>query len=313
MECDFMGKYHNKLDKKYFDKSIYMKKFESTFGINSKDEKYKLQYELVFETYNTFISFNNLLFTLNYMPLKDKVKNSYNLLNAYVDKYKNKIKKCYDSNCIMLYDNMEIMKNELEEILRDLQAKKINKPNLKPFESAIEEYMNILTSLHFDKLVDSKNLPYEKKANDKLPKKVNLKIINDLEFKTSTLFDEKKQKELNDNFINDYFKITGINLNEELEQKDFIFETLNRIKDLNNAIVDYYIYKDKCVLNIFNYCLSNYYLKQDISFVKDITYVNVFNKLKDISQNISNDNIDISFEKIKELINQFKPLYERMS
>ena len=35
MECDFMGKYHNKLDKKYFDKSIYMKKFESTFGINS--------------------------------------------------------------------------------------------------------------------------------------------------------------------------------------------------------------------------------------------------------------------------------------
>ena len=124
---------------------------------------------------------------------------------------------------------------------------------------------------------------------------------------------KKKKKELNDNFINDYFKITGINLNEELEQKDFIFETLNRIKDLNNAIVDYYIYKDKCILNIFNYFLSNYYLKQDISFVKDITYVNVFNKLKDISQNISDNNIDISFEKIKELINQFKSLYERMS
>ncbi|MGN1370671.1 MAG: hypothetical protein ACI4XM_00110 [Candidatus Coprovivens sp.] len=307
-----MGKYHNKLDKKYFDKSIYMKKFESAFNINSKDEKYKLQYELVFETYNTFISFNNLLFTLNYMPLKDKVKNSFNLLNTYVDKYKNKIKKCYDSNCIMLYDNMEIMKNELEEILKDLQTKRINKPNLKPFENAIEEYMNILINLHFDKLVDSKDLPYEKKANDKLPKKVNLKIINDLDIKISVLFDEEKQKELNNKFINDYFKITGIDLNEEKEQRDFVFDTLNRIKDINNAIVDYYIYKDKAVLNIINYYLIDY-LKQDISFVKDITYINVFNKLKDISKNISDDDIDLSFEKIKDLINQFKNLYERMS
>lgn len=307
-----MGKYHNKLDKKYFDKSIYMKKFESAFNINSKDEKYKLQYELVFETYNTFISFNNLLFTLNYMPLKDKVKNSFNLLNTYVDKYKNKIKKCYDSNCIMLYDNMEIMKNELEEILKDLQTKRINKPNLKPFENAIEEYMNILINLHFDKLVDSKDLPYEKKANDKLPKKVNLKIINDLDIKISVLFDEEKQKELNNKFINDYFKITGIDLNEEKEQRDFVFDTLNRIKDINNAIVDYYIYKDKTVLNIINYYLIDY-LKQDISFVKDITYINVFNKLKDISKNISDDDIDLSFEKIKDLINQFKNLYERMS
>ena len=171
-----MGKYHNKLDKKYFDKSIYMKKFESAFNINSKDEKYKLQYELVFETYNTFISFNNLLFTLNYMPLKDKVKNSFKLLDTYIDKYKNKIKKCYDSNFIMLYDNMEIMKNELEEILKDLEIKRIKKPNLKPFEDFVENYMNILTGLNFDKLVDSKDLPYERKVNDKLPKKVNLKI-----------------------------------------------------------------------------------------------------------------------------------------
>lgn len=307
-----MGKYHNKLDKKYFDKSIYMKKFESAFNINSKDEKYKLQYELVFETYNTFISFNNLLFTLNYMPLKDKVKNSFKLLDTYIDKYKNKIKKCYDSNCIMLYDNMEIMKNELEEILKDLEIKRIKKPNLKPFEDFVENYMNILTGLNFDKLVDSKDLPYERKANDKLPKKVNLKIINDLEIKTSVMFDEEKQKELNNKFINDYFKITGIDLNKEQEQRDFIFDALNRIKDINNAIVDYYIYKDKAVLNIINYYLIDY-LKQDISFVKDITYINVFNKLKDISKNISDDDIDLSFEKIKDLINQFKNLYERMS
>lgn len=305
-----MGKYHNKLDKKYFDKSIYMKKFESAFNIKIKD--YPLQYELVFETYNTFIAFNNILFSLNYIPLKDKVKNSIHLLNSYINKYKNKIKKCYDSNCIMLYDSMENMRDELQEIL-DLQETKKTKPNLKPFESAIEEYMFLLDGVNFDKLIDSKKLPYEKKANDKLPKKVNLKIVNDLEVKTNILIDEEKQKELNNNFINNYFKTTGINLNEEQEQKDFIFDTLNRIKDLNNAIVDYHIYKDKCILNIFNHFLINSYLKQDITFVKDITYINLFNKLKDISVYISDNNIDLAFEIIKELINQFKNLYERMS
>lgn len=305
-----MGKYHNKLDKKYFDKSIYIKKFESAFNIKIKD--YPLQYELIFETYNTFIVFNNILFSLNYIPLKDKVKNIIHLLNGYINKYKNKIKKCYDSNCIMLYDSMENMRDELQEIL-DLQERKKTKPNLKPFESAVEEYMFLLDGVNFDKLIDSKKLPYEKKANEKLPKKVNLKIINDLEIKTNILIDEEKQKELNNNFINDYFKTTGINLNEEQEQKDFIFDTLNRIKDLNNAIVDYHIYKDKCILNIFNHFLINSYLKQDITFVKDITYINLFNKLKDISVYISNNNIDLAFEMIKDLINQFKNLYERMS
>lgn len=244
--------------------------------------------------------------------MKDKVKNIIHLLNSYINKYKNKIKKCYDSNCIMLYDSMENMRDELQEIL-DLQERKKTKPNLKPFESAVEEYMFLLDGVNFDKLIDSKKLPYEKKANEKLPKKVNLKIINDLEIKTNILIDEEKQKELNNNFINDYFKTTGINLNEEQEQKDFIFDTLNRIKDLNNAIVDYHIYKDKCILNIFNHFLINSYLKQDITFVKDITYINLFNKLKDISVYISNNNIDLAFEMIKDLINQFKNLYERMS
>ena len=242
----------------------------------------------------------------------DKVKNIIHLLNSYINKYKNKIKKCYDSNCIMLYDSMENMRDELQEIL-DLQERKKTKPNLKPFESAVEEYMFLLDGVNFDKLIDSKKLPYEKKANEKLPKKVNLKIINDLEIKTNILIDEEKQKELNNNFINDYFKTTGINLNEEQEQKDFIFDTLNRIKDLNNAIVDYHIYKDKCILNIFNHFLINSYLKQDITVVKDITYINLFNKLKDISVYISNNNIDLAFEMIKDLINQFKNLYERMS
>lgn len=305
-----MGKYHNKLDKKYFNKSIYMKKFESAFDIKLKD--YPLQYEIALDTFNTFISFNNILFSLNYVPTKDKVNNITHLLSSYLNKYKNKIKKSFDKNCIMLYDNLESMLNGLEE-MKELNTTKGTKINLKPFEIGVEQYMNVLDAVHFDKLVDSKVMPYEKKANDKLPKKVNLKIIDDLDLKTSTLFNDEKQKDLNNDFISDYLKRTGIDLNKEKDQRYFIFDTLNRIKDLNNAIVDYQIYKDKAVLNIFNYCLSNDYLKQDISFVKDITYINVFNKLKAISQAISDDSIDIALTQLKDLIEQFKVLYERNS
>ena len=31
-----MGHYHNKLDKKYFNKSVYVKKFEEVFNIKIK-------------------------------------------------------------------------------------------------------------------------------------------------------------------------------------------------------------------------------------------------------------------------------------
>ena len=156
-------------------------------------------------------------------------------------------------------------------------------------------------------------MPYEKKANDKLPKKVNLKIIDNLDIKTSTIFNYEKQKELNNAFVSDYLKKTGIDLSKEKDQRYFIFDTLNRIKDLNNAIVDYKIYKDKADLNLLNYYLSNDYLKQDISFVKDITFINLFNKLKIVSQEISNDNIDMALTRLKELLDQFKDLYERNS
>lgn len=63
--------------------------------------------------------------------------------------------------------------------------------------------MNMLDNLNFDKLVDSRDMSYIKKTNDKLPKKVNLKIIDNLDIKSSTLFDEEEQKELNNKFIKD--------------------------------------------------------------------------------------------------------------
>lgn len=304
-----MGKYHNKLDKKYFNKSIYIKKFEDAFNIRIKD--YPLQYELVFETYNTYIGVNNILFSMNYIPINQKVDNLIHLINAYINKYKNKIKKCYDSECILIYDNLENTLDELNE-MKELYTTKKTKYNLKSLEKDTEYFMTILEGLNFDKLIDSKDMPYNKKPNDKLPKKVNLKLLNDLDIHENTIFDIDKQKELNNIFIQDYKKRTGINLNEDTEQRYFIFDILNRIKNLNNSIVDYYIYNDKCLVNLFNYYLKEF-LGQDISFVKDITFVNIFNKLKDISNLIDNDNIDLAYSNIKELIEQFKDLYERNS
>ena len=304
-----MGKYHNKLDKKYFNKSIYIKKFESAFGVKIKD--YPLQYELIFETYNTYIGVNNILFSMNYIPINQKVDSLIHLISSYLNKYKNKIKKCYDSECILIYESLENTLDELNEMKELYTTKKI-KYNLKSLEKDTEYFMNILDNLNFDKLVDSKDMPYIKKPNDKLPKKVNLKIIDNLDIKSSTLFDSDKQEKLNNDFVISYEKRTGINLNEDTEQRYFIFDILNRIKDLNNSMVDYYIYNDKCLVNLFNYYLKEF-LNQDITYVKDITYINVFNKLKDISDLIDNNNIDLAYSNIKELIEQFKDLYERNS
>lgn len=301
-----MGAYHNKLDKKYFNKSIYMKKFENAFNIKIKD--YPLQYELVYETYNTIISLNNILFSLNYVPLTRKIDNILHLLNSYLNKYKNKIRKCYDSNCILLYNNIESIVDEINEC----NSKNI-KYNIKPLETYINMLIDILDKVNFDNLVDSKELMYRKVANDKLAKKVNFKFIADLDIKGGTMINSEKQKQLNDKFISDYYKRTGIDLSKDPEQLYFIFDTLNRVKDLNNAIIDYQIYKDKAVLNIFNFFLSESYLIQDISIVKDITYINVFNRLKGISKNISDDNIDIAYKELKDIIEQFKEYYERNS
>lgn len=302
-----MGKYHNKLDKKYFNKSIYMKKFESAFNIRIKD--YPLQYELVYETYNTILGFNNILFSSNYIPLKDKANNIKHLLNAYLNKYKNKINKCYDSNCIMIFDNLENIYANIEEAIK-LNEEKGTKINLKSFEEYINNLVNVLDKVNFDKLIDTKDLPYEKKANDKLPKKINLKFT--LLNYENTMYDNDKQEELNSTFVKEYLRNTGIDLNVEIEQREFIFNVLNRIKDLNNAIVDYYIYKDNTLVVFFNEILK-IWLNQDISFVKDIIYINAYNKLKIVSASIDENNIDLAYNQIKELIEQFNKYYERMS
>lgn len=305
-----MGKYHNKLDKKYFNKSIYMKKFVETFNIKLKDNP--LQYELVYETYNTFIIINNTLFSLNYIPIDKKVNNMIDILSDYLDTYKNKIKKCYDSQCILLYESFENMLDELNE-MKELHTTKKSRYNLKSFEETFENFMNILDNLNFDKLVDSKDMPFVKQPNDKLPKKVNLKLMNNTQSHITTMYDITKQDELNKEYIENYSKIK-FDLEQEQDQQYFIFDTLNRIKDINNAIVDYYtIDKDTTVIDIFNSSLQDYIPSIDISKIKDIEFVNVFNQLEKVCVFINNKDIDKAFEIIKDLIDRYKNLYERMS
>ena len=117
---------------------------------------------------------------------------------------------------------------------------------------------------------------------------------------------------IRDAFIKEYLKNTGIDLNVETEQREFIFNILNRIKDLNNSIVDYYIYKDNTLVNFFNNNLK-IWLNQDTTFVKDIIYINAYNKSKIVSASIDENNIDLAYSQIKELIEQFNKYYERMS
>lgn len=304
-----MGSYHNKLDKKYFHKSVYVKKFEEVFNIRIKD--YPLQYELLYETYNALIVVNNILFSSNYIPTSQKVNNLIHAIHSYLNKYENKINKCYDSNCIMIYDNLEITLNELQE-MKQLYETRGTKYNLKSTEEFYEQYMLVLVAVRFDNLLDSKNMAYIKKANDKLPKKVNLKIMVDIERHDSTLYDIGIQKQLNDNFVSSYSKIK-FNLEEDEEQKDFIFETLNRIKDLNNSIVDYYIYKDRTVVDIYNNSLKGYIDNVDETLIKDIEFVNVFHRLIKVNEFINDDKIDLAFDIIKDLITQYSNMYERVS
>ena len=312
-----MGKYHNKLDRKYFKNSIYVKRFEKEFNIKIKD--YPLQYDILFDTYNTFIIINNNFFSTNYMKYEDRINKSISTLKAFLTEYKNKHKRSYDSNCLIMYDKFEYMLEQLEEILNVYEKRKSQKDTItlkslcSNFEKELEEYMSYLNLVNFDYLVDSKEMPFNKVPNDKLPRKVNCKIVYGLEWRQNILFNTDKQEELNNQFIRDYEKKTSINLNNDEKQKEFIFLIHCIIKDINNAIVDYYNYNNKTILDLTINNLSNTFFKQDISFVEDIRYKTLFNNLVVICEDIKNNNIDIAFDKIKDLMLDYKELYEFMS
>lgn len=300
-----MGSYHNKLDKKYFNKSVYIKKFEEVFNVKIKD--YPIQYEIILDTFNTLISFNNILFSTNYMKTSDRIDNSIHLISSYLNKYKNKINKCYDLNCINIYQDFE---SDLEE-LKEMKKPNV-KVNLNSIKSNMELYMSALNTLSFDLLYDNKELVYQKLPNDKLPKKVNCKIITNLETTKSLLFSYDEQKKYNDIFINDYYNKTNIDLNNDVKSMNMIFELHTFIKDVNNAIVERLINNDYSVFKIHLEVFNNF-VKKDYTCINDIYYQNLFNKTKDIITMLNDDKIDLAYQNIKVIIEQYKNIYERIS
>ena len=82
---------------------------------------------------------------------------------------------------------------------------------------------------------------------------------------------------------------------------------------LSFALNDYFIYKDKTTLNITEVNLKNF-LKTNISFVEDITYITLFKKLNIILDEIVDNKIDNAYKKIKHIIdNDDMNIYERVS
>jgi len=300
-----MGSYHNKLDRKYFNKSVYVKKFEEVFNVKIKD--YPKQYEMLLDTFNTLISFNNILFTKNYIKKSDMLNNSIYLLTSYLNKYKNKINKCYDLNCISIYEGIEEYLDELKE----MQSSNIN-INFEGIKKDITKYVHALDILNFDEIYDSKKLPYAKQPNDKLPKKIACKLVNNLEKIKSPIWSHDELLKYNDSFIKYYFDKTGIDLNKDKKTKDLIFDIHINICNINNAIIDKKMFNDD---GVFHFYMTTFdvFCSQDIEFLKDIYYKNLYKRVKAIIKLLEDNNVDLAYKNILEIINQYSYLYERIS
>ena len=96
-------------------------------------------------------------------------------------------------------------------------------------------------------------------------------------------------------------------------KKDFIINLHKNIVFVNNLLVDYYAYKDTLVLDLILPKL-NVYTKQDISYVKDISYIRLFEKFSDVCEDINNKNYDNAYKRMKLIIdNDDMNIYERIS
>lgn len=251
------------------------------------------------------------MFSKNYIAKSKKVDKILNLLEEYLNKYKNKIKKSFDSQCILMYEIFEDVYEDLKEKKELYITKNINY-NLKSYEKDMEEIMYVLNNLYFDSMTDSKELFYYKMPNDKLPKKVNCKILNKLETHKGVWINYDKQKRLNDEFIKKYFDKTGIDLNKDKEQKSLIFEIHTYIKDINNAIVDFLIYKDVKKLEI-HIEIANHFMNQDFNCLKDIYYKNLIKRIDKIIRLICEAKSNKAYEEIQIIIKENEDLYERIS
>jgi len=276
-----MGHYHNKLDKKYFKQSIYIKKFEEVFNISIKD--HPLQYELIYETYNAFLFANNSFFSKGYKKTSDILRDIIENNKKYLTKYKNKINKCYDGACIAVYENLNDMVLEFEEILNVYEKKNNKNDTLKSHckeqMEFLEDMLRLLERVKFDWLTTSSNIPYYKKVNEKLPRKINSKLLTNRIDLYLTPSVKIKEQEFNDTFIKQYFKKTGIDLKEKDNQKKLIFDIYFYITILHNAIVNFMIYKDVNKMMIELYIVENF-ISMDFSVLEDIYYTNLVKEWK---------------------------------
>lgn len=172
--------------------------------------------------------------------------------------------------------------------------------------------MYILNNLYFDSMKDSKELFYYKMPNDKLPKKVNCKILNQLEIHKGIWINYDKQKDLNDDFIKMYYDKTGIDLKQDEKQKSLIFDIHTYLKDINNAIVDFIIYKDINKLKI-HIEVANYFMNQDFNCLEDIYYKNLIKKIDKIIKLICEGMLNKAYDKVQTIIKENENIYERIS
>ena len=305
------GCYYNLLNKKYFRNSVYVKKFEEVFNVKIKG--LPLQYELIYETLNTIIKGNNILFSKNYIPKEEKVDKLLNLFNDYLTKYENKINKSYDLACIGIYNHIYILSGELNEMKKEKQTRKIDY-NLKSLENTLSEYIALFIYLRIDEIRDNRGMYYKKLANDKLPKKVICKIKYDINALNNDMwYSLEEQNKINDLFIAEYFRKTGIDLKNDDELRDIIFDIHLFIQDTNNFIQELILNYDELKLKLYK-DLGKSYFVNDFEKIEDIYYFNLLNKLKNIYDSLCADNLKDSYKEIQEIINSVenKKWYERI-
>lgn len=306
------GCYYNLLNKKYFKNSVYIKKFEEVFDVKIKD--CPLQYELVFETLNTIIKGNNILYSKNYIPKEEKVDKLLNLFNGYLTKYKNKIEKCYDSASVGIYYHIEIIAGELEEMRKEKLTRAI-KYNLKPIENTMSEYIALFLYLKIDAIRDNRGMYYQKQANDKLPKKVICKLKNDTNsFSNDMWYSVKNQQQVNDLFMAEYLRRTGIDLKNNDMLRETIFDIHTFVQDTNNYIQELMINYDELKLKLFKDLGAFYFASTNFKRIEDIYYHNLLNKLKNIYDRLGADDLNELYRQIQEIINSVenKQWYERI-
>ena len=122
------------------------------------------------------------------------------------------------------------------------------------------------------------------------------------------------EKEINNLFVAEYFRKTGIDLNKDDKLRDTIFDIHTFLQDTNNYIQELMINYNEKKMKLYKEVGMFYFSDNDFTEVKDIYYQNLFNKLRDIYEKLNADNLKLSYDLIQDIINSIenKKWYERI-